>query len=132
MNEFKLNYLHICDIAFLSENKKANIIGIFKVIYSSTFPMAYPKFSVIISLDTNPIITKGNHKLQLKLIRMSDGKENNQIVNVDFEVSTDQNEINFIVDIVNSIFEKQDKYNLITYVDNKEINRTAFEVVKTN
>ena len=46
MNEVKLNYLHICENAFFSEDKKLNIIGIFDAISTSQVPAMHPSFSI--------------------------------------------------------------------------------------
>jgi len=132
MDNIKLNYLHVCDLAFLSDKKKANIIGIFKAIYSSSFPFVYPKFVLVASFLCDPKTAKGDHRLRIKLIRKSDQKElKDKPLDLDFQIQDGQSEINFIIDIINTTFEKPEAYTLVTYIDDREVGRNELEVIKT-
>lgn len=129
MENIKLNYAHLCDLAFLSQGGKANVIGIFKVIYSNQFPAIHPKFSVITSLTLDNLI--GKHQQNLKIVEEEDGKKIGPIIDFNFEVNNKKQEVNLISDIVNIAFEKPGKYSLKIILDNKEIYTIPFEVIKS-
>ena len=59
----KLLYVLLADHAFLSIDKKVNIIGIFETINAVKFPITHPKFVVIGSIITS----KTNFKLSVTL-----------------------------------------------------------------
>ncbi len=124
----KINYAHICDLAFLSQGGKANIIGIFKTIFSRSFPASHPKFSVITSiLVTN---MRGIHVETVKIFRKSDQKLIGPEVKVEFNIQNDSQELNFIGDIVNIVFEKPDEYDIKIFFDEDEVYIIPFQVIQ--
>jgi hypothetical protein len=125
----KLNFAHICDLAFLSQNGKANIIGIFRTIYSPNFPVKHPKFSVITSFTVLNFV--GKHKQTIKIIREEDKKEIGPIINVDFEVKDEKQELNFLGDIIGIGFEKPGNYSIKIFFDENEIYSIPFDVIKS-
>lgn len=129
MTNPKLNFVHLCDMAFLSQEGKANIIGIFKIIFANNFPTSHPKFSVITSLDFSDSI--GKHKEYLEIVRGDDDNEKiGPQISFDFNVSEKNQEINLIADIVNVVFEKPGKYFVKILVDGNEVGKSAFDVIK--
>jgi hypothetical protein len=61
----KLNFIHICENAFITEGTKSlNLIGIFDGINSPGFPAIHPKFSIVANVDTE---VNENHKTTLKI-----------------------------------------------------------------
>jgi len=46
----KLNFAHLCDSAFLSQEGKLNVIGIFKVINTAKLPIIHPKMTCVVNL----------------------------------------------------------------------------------
>lgn len=56
---FKLNFLHVCDYASFSEGGKLNILGIFENINASKIPYIHPQMFVVLNI----LIKKaGNYK----------------------------------------------------------------------
>lgn len=125
----KVNYAHICDLAFLSQGGKANIIGIFKTIFSKSFPASHPKFSIIVSIIVTNM--RGVHSETIKIFRKSDQKIIGPEVKVEFNVQNDLQELNFIGDIVNAVFEKPDEYNIKIFFDGEEIYTIPFQVMQS-
>jgi len=116
----KLNFAHICDMAFLSREGKVNIIGIFKIIYSSKFPSTHPKFSVVTSLTVeNERI--GEHKEYIKIIRKKDNKEIGPNLEASLKVISEKQELNFIGDIIGIRFEEPGDYIIKIFFDEKEV-----------
>ncbi len=63
--EPKLNFLIICENAFLSdESKNLNLINVFDTIIADNFPIKYPgKFSIVAKLETTDV----DHKIKLTI-----------------------------------------------------------------
>ena len=122
----------MCDLAFLSQGGKANVIGIFKAIFSNNFPTLHPKFSVITSITM--IDATGNHRESIKIIREEDKKEIFPEINFDFNLENNkekEKEINLISDIINVQFEKPGKYSIKISLDGENVHSLPFEVVKS-
>jgi len=49
-----VEYLHVCDYAFVSGNGKTAIIGIFDRIYASTFPVMHPVMYLAVQVRSQP------------------------------------------------------------------------------
>lgn len=112
----KLNFLHICENAFLTdETKNLNLIGIFDTINSSGFPAVHPIFFIVASLsfenDDNHmvsiVIEKDGHKI-LEGKKMNVKGKNPRIIQR----------------IVNLKFEKDGVYNIQVLEDEKNIGST--------
>jgi len=129
MANVKINYAHICDMAFLSQGGKANVIGIFKNVFSKNFPASHPKFSVIVSVSVDNM--RGAHEEKIKIFRKSDQKMIGPEIKVQFNIQNDQQELNFMADIVNIIFEKPDEYEVKIFFDEEEIHSVPFQVIQS-
>jgi len=132
MEKVQINFAHMCDLAFLSQGGKANVIGIFKAIFSNNFPTLHPKFSVITSITM--IDATGNHRESIKIIREEDKKEIFPEINFDFNLENNkekEKEINLISDIINVQFEKPGKYSIKISLDGENVHSLPFEVVKS-
>ncbi|MHB8870976.1 MAG: DUF6941 family protein [Candidatus Doudnabacteria bacterium] len=58
----KLNFIHLCDSAFITEgSKNLNIIGIFDVINSEGFPAIQPRMTIVTGVSSD---TEGRHTLE--------------------------------------------------------------------
>lgn len=125
----KVNYAHICDLAFLSQGGKANVIGIFKTIFSKSFPASHPKFSIIVSVVVTSM--RGVHSETIKIFRKSDQKNVGPEIKVDFDVRSDPQELNFIGEIVNAVFEKPDEYIVKIFFDGEEVYSIPFQVMQS-
>ena len=65
--EPKLNFIHVCDYASMSEGGKVNILGIFKNIniFGQNFPVTHPQLYVVSNVS---VTNSGIYKQKLKLI----------------------------------------------------------------
>ena len=118
-----LNFVHFCDTAFLSQDNKLNLIGIFKNIQTSQFPFTYPKISCALSLN---IRKESRLKIQIlcqksrELITKMEG-------NLTPSKDTDQSvEIGFIADFQGIRFEKSGQYDLEVWINNELIDTQSF------
>lgn len=113
-SKLKLNFAHVCDMAFLSQEGKVNIIGIFKIIFSAKFPTVHPKLSVVTSFDTKE--SSGKHKQTIEIVQS--GLMNRQVSRIDFDFEIKGNkEVNLIADISNVKFDESGKYSVNIFVD---------------
>ena len=83
----KVNYSHICEKAFLSQNGNLNIIGIFESIASAKFPVTFPQLSIVTSLEGDP----GSHKMMIKIINTDNGEETIKPITLNINVSNQNN-----------------------------------------
>lgn len=119
MEKIKLNFAHLCDLAFLSQEGKVNVIGIFKVIFAQGFPATHTKFSVVTSLLLDN--AAGSHKEIIQIFKKGDDqKVIIPEISFDFEIDEKNNkngEINLIADIGGITFSDAGEYEVRIIVD---------------
>ena len=59
MADVELNFVHICEKAFLSQDGKLNVIGIFNKVMAKNFPAAHPELFVVASIKDGQGIYNG-------------------------------------------------------------------------
>lgn len=125
--ETQINYFHICDMAFVSDGGKANIIGIFKNIYNDTFPFTHLKFTIIGSF----IVKNGKGKNK-QIIKLLDKNTQHVYKEVSFDINIQENEqeINFIWDLENIVFNKPGDFFVKLLLTDKEIASLPLSVIK--
>lgn len=126
----KLLYALLCDSAFLSIDKKVNIIGVFESINAQKFPVTHPKFVIVGS------IAPSKRKFKMKLNIAGEGAEKSIIgdfqereVNLP-EEGKEQN-FNFIVEVINANFGRSGKYKVEILIDNEVIGEVPFKVAES-
>lgn len=125
----KLLYALLCDSAFLSIDKKVNIIGVFETINAQKFPVTHPKFVIVGSISP----TKRKFKMKLNI---SSGKEDAPVIS-DFqerEVNLPEDgrkqNFNFIVEVINANFAHPGGYKVEITIDKELIGEIPFNVVE--
>lgn len=125
----KLLYALLCDSAFLSIDKKVNIIGVFESINAQKFPVTHPKFVIVGSIAPS----KRKFKMKLNIA----GEEAEKSIISDFqerevnlpEEGKEQN-FNFIVEVINANFGSSGKYKVEILIDNEVIGEIPFKVAE--
>lgn len=115
----KLVYALLCDSAFLSIDRKVNIIGVFETINASNFPVNHPKFVLVGSM----VPSKKEFKMAVE-IGKTDGKSilnQAQEREVKLPEGADNKNFNFIVEIVNTVFPEMGVYNVNLLIDGKVV-----------
>ena len=118
----KLNFAHVCDAAFLSQDNKLNIIGIFERLFANRFPFQYPRVTVVCN------VTIGIGKFPFKILILKKGQEKPawQLVG---EITSDaEKDFNLIADFQNITFEDQREYTVEIWFDEKLLGERRFEV----
>ncbi len=125
----KLIYALLCDQAFLSIDRKVNIIGVFETINAASFPVSHAKFTLVGSIEPS----KRNFKLAVDIADAA-GKS---ILNEKQEREValpDRNEarnFNFIIDILNTSFPQMGNYAVQILIDGKPVAELPLTVAKT-
>lgn len=121
----KLNFAHICDMAFLSKEDKLNVIGIFKNIGARSFPIVHPKMSCAVNITIDKRAT-----LKLQILE-SKNKEMLSKIEAKLDPKFDKKkelEIGFIGDFVNLKFENPGIYDLEIWLDDDLVKAVPFQV----
>src|SRR3972149_9446630 len=123
----KLSYALIADHAFLSIDKKLNVIGIFENINAARFPVTHPKFVVVGSIEPS----KKEFKMSV-VIASGEGRpimDNVPEQNISLPAAADRN-FNFIVEIINPTFPKAGDYEVQILVDGRRIGGVPLKVLE--
>jgi len=125
----KLLYALLCDYAFLSIDKKVNIIGVFETINAAKFPVTHPKFVIVGSVAPD----KKNFKMSLNIA----DKETGSLVlgdvherEVNLPAEKGQN-FNFIVEVINTNFPKPADYVVEIKIDGNVIGEIPLKVAES-
>jgi len=124
----KLIYALLCDSAFLSIDRKVNIIGVFETINAANFPVSHPKFVLVGSM----VPSKKDFKMAVEIVK-EDGKSilnQAQEREVKLPDSADNKNFNFIVEIVNTVFPEMGVYNVNLLIDGKAVSSQKLTVAK--
>jgi len=126
----KLLYGLLCDYAFLSIDRKVNIIGVFEAINAQKFPVTHPKFVIVGSIAP----TKNKFKMKLNI----EGKASQNPVLGDIqerEVALPESEkkqnFNFIVEVINANFTNPGEYKVEIKIDGETVGAIPFKVVES-
>ncbi len=115
----KLIYALLCDSAFLSIDRKVNIIGVFETINASSFPVNHSKFVLVGSI----IPSKNEFKMAVEIAKAEGKSILNQAQEREVKLpeSSETKNFNFIVEIVNTVFPEIGIYNVNLLIDGKVV-----------
>ena len=125
----KLLYALLCDNAFLSIDRKVNIIGVFETINAQKFPVVHPKFVIVGSIEPS----KRNFKMSLNII----GEDEKPILGdiqereVDLPAEAKGQNFNFIIEVINTNFIGPGAYRVQVAIDGKVIGEVPFKVLES-
>jgi hypothetical protein len=125
----KLSYALIADHAFLSIDKKVNIIGVFETINAVDFPVVHPKFVVVGSIEP----TKQVFKMALNIVDAMSGAsviENSTEREIKLPPEGAPSNFNFIIEIVNINFPSSGNYRVEIVIDGNKLGDIPLKVVK--
>ena len=124
----KLLYALLCDNAFLSIDRKVNIIGVFETINAQKFPVTHPKFVIVGSITPS----KKEFKMSLNII---DKKTKLPVIGdihereVKLPEDKDQN-FNFIVEVINTNLAHPGEYTVEIKIDGKVVGDIPLRIVE--
>lgn len=126
----KLIYALLCDNAFLSIDRKVNIIGVFETINAPSFPVTHQKFTLVGSMSAS----KNKFKLAIDIIAKT---SNNSILketqerDVSLPVSEGNKNFNFIIELVNTVFPQSGSYSVNINIDGKTVESLNLTLAQT-
>jgi len=125
----KLLYALLCDYAFLSIDKKVNIIGVFETINAAKFPVTHPKFVIVGSVAPS----KKNFKMSLNIAEKGTGTlVLGDVHEREVSLPTGQTQnFNFIVEVINTNFPKPAEYVVEIKIDSEVIGEIPLKVVES-
>ncbi len=126
----KLLYALLCDQAFLSIDRKVNIIGVFETINAPSFPVTHQKFTLVGS------IAPSKDKFKMAIDIVSDETKTSilrdlQERDVALPPNNESKNFNFIIEIINTIFPKAGFYSVKILVDGEAISTLRLGVAQT-
>ncbi|OGY29293.1 MAG: hypothetical protein A3F35_01125 [Candidatus Woykebacteria bacterium RIFCSPHIGHO2_12_FULL_45_10] len=124
----KLSYALVADHAFLSIDKKVNIIGVFETINAAKFPVVHPKFVVVGSIEPS----KQVFKMAIDIVDSVSGKkviENNTEREIKLPAEQATNNFNFIIEILNIAFQTAGNYKVEIIIDGEKLGEIPLKVV---
>jgi len=126
----KLVYALLCDQAFLSIDRKVNIIGVFETINAQTLPVTHYKFTLVGSVEPSSpkfkmAVDIVSEKSKTSILREPQERE------VSLPAGQATQHFNFIIDILNTSFNEVGKYEVRLLIDGKVISELPLTVART-
>lgn len=120
-----LNFAHLCEMAFLSQNGNLNLIGIFEKVSAPQFPATFPRLSMVVSLKTE----KGSHTCSI-VMKNSAGLAIITPININLTVKEPDKNIRLIGDINNLQIKEPGTYSVQISVNGNLLHTSSFTVEK--
>ena len=117
MENVKLNFVHISENAFFSQEGKLNVIGIFDKIFSDSFPALHPIFAISVGI----IGKKGLHKILIEIVAPQKTQEIIKIEKTDIEIKEDGSGANFVANLIGIPFPDPGIYTLKVTLDDSVV-----------
>ncbi|MBI2889019.1 MAG: hypothetical protein HYY10_03810 [Candidatus Liptonbacteria bacterium] len=123
MNDFKINFLHVCENAFFSEEKKLSVIGIFDLIKTDGLPAFHPRFSIAINV-TGVIFDK---KKTIEIISPS----GNKIVSSEMKLVNLENKpnANLVINLIGARFPEKGIYRIIFKINDQVVSFDRNDII---
>lgn len=121
----KLEFAHICDTAFATENtKNLNIIGIFEKINASNFPVVHPSFSLVAGTKGEP----GIHRKKFKIINKDNGNIIVETQDSEFVITEGTDKGYFANKFMGVVFPEAGNYKIEIIIDDNPVGSVDFSV----
>ncbi len=127
----KLLYALLCDSAFLSIDRKVNIIGVFETINAGSFPVSHQKFTLVGSVAAS----KEKFKLAIDIVSEKNSRsilQETQERDVNLPINEGKKNFNFIIELINTTFPEAGNYQININIDGKTISSLSLALAKTD
>jgi hypothetical protein len=127
MTKPHINFVHLCDSAFFSQEGKLNIIGMFKTIGAAKFPTNHPKMAIVLDVKVSE-----STKLKIQILKKETGET---IAKLEGKLDRKDNvkgekEMCFISDFNNVKFESSGEYRVEIWIGDELMEIIPFAVNK--
>lgn len=126
----KLIYALVCDHAFLSLDRKVNIIGVFETINAQSFPVNHQKFTLVGSV----VPSNNKFKMAIDIVAEDTGKSilrDVQEREVVLPANNGGKNFNFIIEILNTVFPKAGHYQIKVVIDGETLSDLKLLLLQT-
>ncbi len=123
----KINFLHICEYAFFSEDKKLNIIGIFNGISTKGFPAGHPRFSIVINFYGD--VPESGLSLEILL------PNKNLLISIPINKKSDwdgEKNTNLVFNLLNTVFAVEGNYEVRVMLNGEKISPEQNYLISVN
>ncbi|MBU0999194.1 hypothetical protein KKG24_02705 [Patescibacteria group bacterium] len=120
----KLNFIHVCDTAFLSQDNKLNIIGIFEAILTPSLPAVHSRLTIVANIEGS----LGMHDFDIAILDPADKKIG--VLSGKFNLDAVRKKFGIINTINNLQLTSEGVYSVILSVDSRKLGETNFEIRK--
>ncbi len=129
MTKPHINFIHLCDTAFFSQEGKLNIIGMFKAIGTTKFPTVHPKMAIVLDVNISE-----STKLKIQVLKKETGETIAKLEgNLDRKGDAKgSKEMCFISDFNNMKFEEPGEYLVEVWIGDELFENIPFHVNKLN
>lgn len=117
----KLNFLHLCDTAFFSQEGKLNVIGVFDRMTAKDFP-AISSFCLALGISGN----KGDFKLKVEIVHSETNEKILEVKKDSIEIKEDGGSANFVAKLLGVSFKRDGKYLIKVYINEKPLENDHF------
>ena len=119
----KLNFLHICETAFLTkDSNNLNIIGIFDSVNTQGFPAVHPRFVIVANITPEE---SGKH-----VVNVSIASGLKKIFEVNLPYDRPEKRIQIIQNFVNFSFPEEGVYNVQVSIDGQILGSSDLTIKK--
>lgn len=123
MDKATINFAHLCDTAFLSQQGKLNIIGIFEQVAVKKFPVRHPKITLALNLS----LQEGIYPFKIRLIHVF---SNTEVTKLEGELNCKKaGKTGLINEFVDIRFQESGEYAFEIWIDNEPTGKVSFKVV---
>ena len=127
MTKPHINFVHLCDSEFFSQEGKLNIIGMFKTIGAAKFPTNHPKMAIVLDVKVSE-----STKLKIQILKKETGET---IAKLEGKLDRKDNvkgekEMCFISDFNNVKFESSGEYRVEIWIGDELMEIIPFAVNK--
>lgn len=118
----EINFAHLCDMAFLSNTGKLNIIGIFENINIRKVPFKYSRITLVMNLA----LEKGKHSFKLRIAKVD---TNTELAKIEGEINSHHGgPAGVINEFIDLVFNETGAYQAEIWIDNEPIKSIKFIV----
>jgi len=126
LNDTYLKFIHICEMAFFSNDNKLNIIGVFEKISTAGYPFINPRLSIVTGIDA----PKGEYTETIKIFKR--GEENNPVIVVSGRISIVESPAgaNFVANFFGVLFKEKGDYIVKVFVNEEELKQEKETIIR--
>lgn len=119
-----LKFIHICEMAFFSDDHKLNIIGIFEKISTTGYPLLFPKFSIVTGINSN----EGVHTEEIKIFKKGSA-DPTAVATGEISIIKGLAGANFVANFVGIVFRDKGDYVIEVFLDGEKINQERQTII---